>query len=79
MSEPEKTEALGVAAPNAPGSGPHDTDRRADDTAKPFAVFAVKHDGTRYLFQRYARHDEAANVARTLCRVGCQATAEAAP
>ncbi|HLX30772.1 MAG TPA: hypothetical protein VKV24_20030 [Casimicrobiaceae bacterium] len=79
MSEPEKTEASGVSAPNASGSGPRETDRRANDTAKPFTVYCIKFDGQRYLFQRYATRSEAEEVARTLRSVGGQATAEAEP
>jgi hypothetical protein len=49
-----------------------------NSTAFPFAVYCVKHDGSRYLFQRYPTCDRAEAVAKTLCRVGCQATAEVA-
>jgi hypothetical protein len=80
MTELKKTEARGAGTPKAPGSGPQGRDLGANDTAaKPYAVYAIKHDGARYLFQRYATLAEAQGIAKTLCSVGCQAAAEAAP
>ena len=76
--DPEKTEARGVAAPKASGSGPSDTDRGANDSAKPFGVYCFRDDGRRRLFGRYTTRAEAGAVAKTLNNVGCRAEVEAA-
>ena len=60
------------------GNGSSNETSAKSSTALPFAVYCVKHDGCRYLFQRYPTRDRAEAVAKTLCRVGCCATAETA-
>jgi hypothetical protein len=45
-------------------------------TNAPWSVYCVKHDGRRYLFQRYVTRGEADAVVATLQRVGCAANVE---
>jgi hypothetical protein len=75
---PGKNEAPGAGTPSASGSDPREQDLGTNHTPaeKPFAVWCVKHDGHRYLFQRYATRAEADAVAKTLRGVGCAAEVE---
>ena len=50
--------------------------RIGDQADRRFAVYTVKHDGRRVLFQRYENRRDAEAVVQTLGNVKCQATIE---
>ena len=76
MNGPPKKKAAGgsAASETALTSTPADDTPREDP--RKYAVFCVKHDGSRKLFDRYATRSVAEQVVATFLRIGGAATVE---
>jgi hypothetical protein len=73
---PDNEKARHANAAGLESDSPRERTRAQHITAKPFAVITVRSDGRRRVFQRYDNRAQAAAVAETLRRVGCDASVE---